>query len=322
MSLRIGILGAARVATYAMIAPAREVEGVEVAAVAARDPERARAYAAEHGIPATCANYDALIAAPDIDAIYNALPPNLHARWSVAALEAGKPVLCEKPFTLSLADTDAMLAAEARTGTLLMEAQHSHYHPISARMRQIAHSGMLGDIVHVEGRFTADLPYAPDELRFMPDVGGGALWDLGVYPTYWIRSVLREEPQVVSATQRLHAGGADVATEAQLVTPSGITATMACDMNARDFAASLTITGSRGRLHVRNLLAPQLGHALTLTVDAVTTEEQFPLRPTYAYQLEAFRDALATGVPPATRGANTRATVALLNAIRDKATRD
>ena len=319
MTLRIGILGAARVATYAMIAPAREVAGVEVAAVAARDPARAQAYADEHGITKTYPDYDTLIAAPDIDAIYNALPPNLHARWSIAALEAGKPVLCEKPFALSLADTDAMLASEARTGKLLMEAQHSHYHPLSVRMREIAHSGVLGDVVHVDARFTANLPYTPHELRYMPAVGGGALWDLGVYPAYWIGSVLPDEPQVMSAMQRLHEGGADIATDVQLATASGVTATLSCDMQAAAFAATLTITGSRGSLHVRNPLAPQMGHSLTLTVDGTTTEEQFPMRPTYIYQLEAFRDALSTRTPPPTRGKDTRATVALLNAIRDAA---
>ncbi len=104
MTLRIGILGAARVATYAMIAAARDVDGVEVTAVAARDPERAEAYASEHKIPKTYQDYQAIIEASDIDAVYNALPPNLHAQWSIAAVDAGKPVLCEKPFALTVAD--------------------------------------------------------------------------------------------------------------------------------------------------------------------------------------------------------------------------
>ena len=112
MTLRIGILGAARVATYAMIAAAKDVEGVTVAGVAARDPERARTYASTHNIPTVYEDYAALIASPDIDAVYNALPPNLHARWSIAALETGKQVLCEKPFALSVGDVEDMLAAE------------------------------------------------------------------------------------------------------------------------------------------------------------------------------------------------------------------
>lgn len=318
MSLRIGILGAARVATYAMIAPANDVSGVTLAGIAARDPARATAYAAQHGIAATFPDYQALIDSDEIDAIYNALPPNLHARWSIAALEAGKPVLCEKPFALSLADVDAMLDTEAHTGVLLMEAQHSHYHPLSARMRDVAASGVLGDIVEIDAWFDARVEDTGSELRYMPDVGGGALWDLGVYPAYWIRSVLGEEPTVVSAEARRHASGADIATGAELAFAGG-RATLRCDL-ARDFAAGMRITGTRGDLAVDNPLAPQRGHRFALTVDGITTEEHFPARPSYSYQLEAFRDAVAGGPPPSTRGADTRATVALLAAI-DAATR-
>jgi predicted dehydrogenase len=313
VSLRIGILGAARVATYALIAPSRDVSGVTLAGIAARDPARAADYAATHGIAETFVDYAALIASPAINAIYNALPPSLHARWSIAALEAGKPVLCEKPFALSLADVDAMLDAETRTGVLLMEAQHSHYHPLSVRMRDLCRSGAIGSIRHIDAQFDAPLSDDGHDLRYIPGVGGGALWDLGVYPAYWIRSVLGEEPIVVSASNKLHAGGADIATVADLAFEGG-NARLSCNMQA-DFAARIRIDGTRGTLTIENPLAPQSGHRFALTVDDVTTEEAFPDRPTYSYQLEAFRDALAGGPLPATRGADTRATVALLAAI-------
>jgi predicted dehydrogenase len=313
MSLRIGILGAARVATYALIAPSHDVSGVVLAGVAARDRTRAADYAATHGIETVFADYSALIASPAIDAVYNALPPSLHAQWSIAALEAGKPVLCEKPFALSLADVDAMLDAEARTGVLLMEAQHSHYHPLSARMRAVCRSGVIGDLRRIEAQFDAPVPDNGHELRYIQDVGGGALWDLGVYPAYWIRSVLGEEPVVVAASNRLHAGGADIATAAELSFTGG-TARLTCDMQA-DFAARILIEGTGGTLRIENPIAPQRGHRFELTVDGVTTDESFPVRPTYSYQLEAFRDAVAGGALPFTRGADTRATVALLAAI-------
>ncbi|NJM49789.1 MAG: Gfo/Idh/MocA family oxidoreductase [Sphingomonadales bacterium] len=127
--LRIGILGAARVAVYAMIEAAHGVDGVEVAAVASRDLAKAQTYAQNHGIGRAIGGYQALIDDPDIDAVYVALPPDAHAHWSIAAAEAGKPVLCEKPFTLDPAQVQEIIAAEARTGMLIMEAQHSHYHP-------------------------------------------------------------------------------------------------------------------------------------------------------------------------------------------------
>ena len=316
--LRIGILGAARVAIYALIAPAREVDDVIVSGVAARDAVRAKAYADANGIPTVYPDYASLIASPDIDAVYNALPPSLHAQWSIAALAAGKPVLCEKPFALSLADVDAMLAAEAQTGLLLMEAQHSHYHPLSTRMRAVVSSGHLGEIRHVHAHFNAPVADTGTELRYIADVGGGALWDLGIYPAYWIRSITGQEPQVINATQRLHPGGADCATEADLLMPSGATARLTCDMQA-PMEAWVRVEGSRGVMEVTNPLAPQLGHVLKLTIDGATVEEHFSRRSTYAYQLEAFRDAVTKGSTVATRGDDTRATVALLVAIRDAA---
>jgi predicted dehydrogenase len=321
VTLRIGILGAARVATYAMIAPAHAVDGVTVAGVAARDHGRAELYAREHGIAHVFADYAALIASPTIDAVYVALPPNLHAHWSIAALEAGKPVLCEKPFALTLADVEVMLDAEARTGVLLMEAQHSHYHPMNIRARAIMRSGVLGPIRHIAARFDAPVPDVPGELRYLPDVGGGALWDLGVYPAYWIRSLMGAEPEVVSATQRLHAGGADIETTAQLRMTCGATGTLTTNMQS-DFVADVRITGAHGTLTLINPLAPPRGHDLMLTIDGTTTHEQFPLKPSYEYQLEAFRDCLAHGTKPPTGGADTRATIAMLAAIQTIATKD
>ncbi len=320
MTLRIGMLGAARVATYAMIDAARDVDGVMVAGLAARDPVRARAYADQHGIARVFADYDDLIASPDIDAVYVALPPNLHAFWSIAALNAGKPVLCEKPFALTMADVDVMLDAEARSGVLLMEAQHSHYHPLAARMRAVVQDGMLGKLLRVAAHFSALVPDTGDELRYLPDVGGGALWDLGVYPAYWIRSATGEEPQLVSARQRLHASGADIATEANLRLANGAPVHLACDM-AAPFSAAIRFDGARGSLDIVNPLAPHLpqGHRFVLTVDGIAREEQFPGRSTYSNQLEAFRDAVLHGTPVATRGADTRATMALLTAIADRA---
>ena len=318
MTLRIGILGAARVATYAMIDAAKHVDGVTVAAVAARDPDRARDYASKHGIPTVFDSYDALLESDEIDAVYNALPPSLHAHWSIAALDAGKPVLCEKPFALTLQDTDAMLAAEARTGLSLMEAQHSHYHPLSARMRDVVRSGVLGAIHTVDAVFDAPVSKDAGEIRYDPALGGGALWDLGVYPVYWIRSALGEEPDIVSAQQRLASSGADIETHAELKTATGTRITLSCNMDA-PFAAHIRFEGERGTLAITNPLAPQAGHSFALTVGGTALDEHFPARASYAYQLDAFRDAVTRGGPVATRGADTRATIALLTAIQDAA---
>ncbi len=322
MTLRIGILGAARVATYALIAPAREVDGVMVAGIAARDSERAKAYAKTHAIALVFPTYDALIASREIDVVYNALPPNLHARWSIAALAAGKPVLCEKPFALSVVDVDAMLAAEARSGLLLMEAQHSHYHPLSARMREVVRNGILGPIRRIEAVFDVPVSKGDSEIRYLPDIGGGALWDLGVYPAYWIRSTMSEEPIILDAHQMLAPSGADIVTKASLALPSGATATLTCNMDA-PFRASFTAIGRDATLRVTNPLSPQSGHTFCISAnDGAQKFETFPLRSSYAYQLEAFRDAVVHGAPVPTHGADSLATIRMLAAIRAKAKKD
>ncbi len=314
MTLRIGILGAARVAVYAMIAAAKEVEDVAVVAVAARDPDRARAYAKEHDIPNVYPDYAALIASADVDAVYNALPPNLHARWSITALEAGKPVLCEKPFTLTITDTQAMLAAEVRTGKVLMEAQHTYYHPRHARIREIVQSGMLGKIRHISSQFDVPIPQSPDEIRWNGPVGGGALWDLGVYPMFWLREAMGEEPLLVSASHRLNESGADIETRAAFTFPGGATGEIACSME-RDFMAWLKIQGDIGTLIVDNPLSPP-EQTLKLDIHGDVHEEAFTARPTYTFQLEAFRDAVLHGAPVRTRGEDSLTTITLLSDIR------
>ena len=318
MTLRIGIVGAARVATYAMIAAAREVDGVMVQAVAARDPARARVYADEHGIAQVYPDYQALIDADDVDAIYVALPPGLHAHWSIAALAAGKPVLCEKPFALTIADAEAMVTAESAHGGLLMEAQHSHYHPLSAFMRTMVQSGDLGSITAVAAEFCAPIAATPGELRYDHAVGGGALWDLGVYPAYWARSALGEALTVERAHGRYVAGdpqsGADIATDAVLRSERGTAITISCAMD-QPFRAHIHFAGDKGWLDIRNPLAPHMGHDCRWEVDGIAHARAFDAPSTYALQLAAFRDAALSGAPVPTRGADTLATMRLLTAI-------
>jgi predicted dehydrogenase len=321
MTLRIGILGAARVATYAMIGAAKEVEGVTVAAVAARDPERAKAYAQTHDIAHVFPDYAALIASPEIDAVYNALPPNLHAKWSIAALEAGKPVLCEKPFALCVEDVEAMLAAEARTGKLLMEAQHSHYHPIGARMREVVQSGLIGSVRHISACFNAEVKRTPTEIRWDPEVGGGALWDLGVYPVYWLRSIIGQQPRALSAQQTLADSGADIRTSASLIFASGARGTIETDM-AGALSVWVNVEGSAGTMRVENPLSAAFPQSVILNINGSQTVETFSRRPSYAFQLEAFRDAVLHDAPVPTCGEDSLATIRLLAAIRDTARKE
>jgi predicted dehydrogenase len=190
--LRLGVLGTARITPFAVIRPARQIPGVQVSAVASRDPLCARRFARKYGIPQTHSSYTALIDDPDIDAAYNPLPNSLHAEWSQRALQAGKHVLCEKPLT-SNAEEAVQLAEIAKTsGRFLIEAFHYRYHPLALRMKPIVDSGELGRVRHLEASFCITIP-EPGNIRFRYDLAGGATMDVGCYPINLLRYLAAAE---------------------------------------------------------------------------------------------------------------------------------
>ena len=197
--IRMGILGAAKIAPKAFIESATRRDDCEIVCVAARDSARASAYAAEHGIPEIAESYEALIARPDIDLIYNALPPHRHADLTIAALEAGKAVLCEKPFAMNAAEARRMVEASRRTGRPLVEAYHYRFHPMFLNVLEQVQSGAIGKLCAIRSEFSVAIKYRPGELRHDPALGGGALMDLGCYALHWARIVAGSEPAVRSA---------------------------------------------------------------------------------------------------------------------------
>ncbi|MEI8082305.1 MAG: Gfo/Idh/MocA family oxidoreductase, partial [Actinomycetes bacterium] len=160
--VRIGVLGAARIAPGALIKPAKDIAEVVVAAVAARDVSRAETFAAKHGIAGVHDSYEALIADPDVDAVYNPLPNGLHGRWTRAAIEAGKHVLCEKPFTANAAEAREIAELAAGSDRVVMEAFHYRYHPLALRAEEIIASGELGVLQRVDVAFCFPLPKFSD----------------------------------------------------------------------------------------------------------------------------------------------------------------
>ena len=204
--LRIGTLGAARITSSALIKPARQTPEVTVAAVAARDPERARRFAAKHRIRRVHDSYQALIDDPAIDAIYNPLPNSLHAQWTLRAIEAGKHVLCEKPFTANATEAADVAAAAAASGLVVMEAFHYRYHPLARRMQEVA-AEEIGPLRYLEASLCFPLPRFSD-IRYSYNLAGGATMDAGCYAINWLRMLGPGEPEVLSARAKLH--GPDV----------------------------------------------------------------------------------------------------------------
>jgi len=314
MAIRIGLLGASKIATGAVIAPARGNPDFIVTAVAARDPERARVYAAEHGVAAVAEDYAALLRRDDVDLVYNALPPAGHRRWTIAALEAGKDVLCEKPFARNAGEARDMVAAATSAGRVLIEAFHYRFHNIMRAAVALAHEGALGKLRSVEAMFDAPIPPTPGELRWSAEQGGGALMDLGCYPVHAVRSIVGAEPEVVGATG-VFENGVDASMRADLVFPGGVTGAIACSMTAPGFSAKLIVAGDRGTLEIINFLAPQRGCRFTTVIDGVTREHCVDGPSTYAAQLAHVAEVLAGRIPPLTGEADAIGNMAAIDAI-------
>jgi predicted dehydrogenase len=314
-TLRIGTLGAARITPNALIKPARNNTEAEVVAVAARDRSKAEAYAAKHGIPKVHGSYEDVIADPEIDAIYNPLPNGLHAEWTIAALEAGKHVLCEKPFTANAKEAEDVAATATRTGLVVMEAFHYRYHPLAARMREVVESGELGTIKRVETALCFPLPKFSD-IRYQYNLAGGATMDVGTYTVHVARLLGGEEPEVVSAVAKLRTPDVDRAMRAELSFPSGHTGRVTCSMwSSRVINTSARVTGDRGELRVINWTAPQLWSRFRVKADGKARTEKFTRRPTYEFQLDAFCNAVLRNEPTLTPPVDSIANMRVLDAI-------
>lgn len=318
--LKIGILGASGIAPAAILQPAGRRTDAVVTAVAARNGDIAAAYALTHNIERSYGSYGELLADPDIDLVYNALPPSAHAEWSIAALEAGKDVLCEKPFAMNAAQARRMTDSAAATGRRLIEAFHDRYHPLSAELDEVRQTGRLGDIVSLHGDFVARNPFDPLAIRHDPALGGGALMDLGCYPAHWIRAFMQEEPVVTGAVATLNPSGADMSIDAGLEFPSGATGRITASMHDDAVEGStLTIVGTQGTLRVENLVFPSAGHSITETVGEITRFWTVRGATTYDHQLEAIVLALASGEPLPTEGDDPILNMVLIDSIYQSA---
>jgi predicted dehydrogenase len=312
--LRFGILGAARIAPAALIGPARGDPRVEVVAVAARDAARAAAFAQAHGVARSHASYEAVIEADDLDAVYIALPISEHRRWTIAALRAGKHVLCEKALACNADEAATIADAAARSGRVVMEAFHYRYHPLMLRALAVIRSGALGRLQSIEASFTVPIPDASD-IRHQYPLGGGMMMDIGCYPIHWIRHLTGEEPEDLLATVYAR-GDIDITVTAAARLRSGCSARIHASMDPGcRFAAHLVARGNDGTLVIDNPLSPQDGHTFTLTTAGQTVHESFDRRPTYAYQLDAFVDAVVDGTPLPTDATDSIHTLRAIDAV-------
>ena len=224
--LRIGVLGAARIARL-FVEAVRPSRKVSVTAVASRDADRAAAFARDTRIARVHASYDALLADPQVEAVYVPLPNNLHATWSIRAVQAGKHVLCEKPLAASAADARAMFEAARRAGVYLVEAYPYRAQPQTLTLRQLLAEGTIGRPILVQASFGFPLADAAN-IRMRPDLAGGALMDAGSYPVSLVRTIAGAAPRRVSAMSQWGPTGVDVTTLASMEFADGLLAQVSC----------------------------------------------------------------------------------------------
>jgi predicted dehydrogenase len=297
-TLRIGVLGAARIVPIALVQPARQMPNVTIAAIAARDPERARLFATRQNIARVHDSYEELLTDPELDAVYIALPNGLHGRWTIAALEAGNHVLCEKPFTANADEAREVAVVARRTGLVAMEAFHYRYHALIHRMLEIISSGELGQVNRIETMFCVPM-LALKDIRWDLSLAGGALMDVGSYAIHLLRTLAGAEPAVVTAKAKVLKPSVDRLVHAELAFSDGRTGSVTASLlSARLLTASARVIGSIGVMHALNPIAPQYFHRLTVTSPQGRRVEKVARQPsTYAAQLQAFAAAVLQDAP-------------------------
>ena len=324
--LRWGVLSTANIATEKVIPGLRRSPRSEVLAIASRADGPAQQAAARLGIPRAYGSYEALLADPDVDAIYNPLPNHLHGEWTIAAARAGKHVLCEKPLALTADDAIRMAEACRDAGVLLMEAFMYRHHPSWVAARELVASGRIGELTAVDSWFSY-YNDDPANIRNILDAGGGALYDIGCYCVNLSRMLFGTEPvRVQSAIRRDPTTGVDVVTSGILEFGAGI-ATFGCSTRV-ETDQRVDIYGTTGRISIEIPfnIPPDRPTRIFVTaggeppVAPATETLTFDTADPYACEADRFAEAVLDGVPlpvdPSDAVANLRVIEALFAAAR------
>ncbi len=285
--LNWGIIGAGRISRK-FAAGLRESQECRLAAVASRDPMRAEAIAAELGAPVAHSSYAALLADPQVQAVYIALPNSMHAEWAIHAATAGKHVLCEKPLAATAADAEAMFTAARSNQVWLMEAFMYRFHPRTIALQELIRSGAVGAIQFIRAGFSFSLD-RPGDVRWNPDLAGGALYDAGCYPLNLARALIGETPQRAWATARWSQSGVDETLAATVEYPNGAIAQITCSFRA-SFQQQVQIVGNDGVIEIDQCFTmhpDQPTHIRLWRGNHFAQLERIEIAPTNHYRLEA-----------------------------------
>jgi predicted dehydrogenase len=320
-AVRWGILSTAGIATGKVIAGMQHADRCEVLAIASRDERRARDAASSLGIPRAYGSYEALLADPDVDAVYVPLPNHLHPEWTMRAARAGKHVLCEKPLAMTAAEAREMVAACEDAGVRLMEAFMYRLHPSWVAAREVVASGRIGSLVAVDTWFSY-FNDDPANIRNIREAGGGALYDIGCYAVNLSRMLFGAEPTGLKASiTRDPDSGVDIVTSAILEFATGV-ATFTCSTRMEP-EQRVDIYGTRGRIRIPipfNIPPDRPTSVLIVAggeppVSPGVEERTFPARDPYAVESEAFATAILDGGPLPTPPADAIANLEVIEAL-------
>jgi predicted dehydrogenase len=319
--LRWGILSTANIAVEKVIPGMRSAKRAEVLGIASRDQGRAEATARQLGIPRAYGSYEALLADPDIDAVYVPLPNHLHAQWGIAAARAGKHVLCEKPLAMTAADAEALVDAGRESGVTIMEAFMYRQHPSWVAVRELLASGRIGRLTAVDSWFSYYLE-DPTNIRNIQDVGGGALYDIGCYCINLSRMLFGEEPASVASTiVRDPASGVDILTSALLVFPAGV-ATFTCATRVEP-DQRVSIYGTTGRIEIEipfNIPPDRATRVFVIAggdppVAPATEILEFAPADPYGVEVDRFAEAVLDGAPVPVTGEDSVANMRVIERL-------
>ena len=314
--LNWGFLSTARI-NRALIHPLNASPRNRLLAVASRSKSTAELYALEWKIPRAYGSYEALLEDPEIDVIYNPLPNHLHAEWTIKALQAGKHVLCEKPFALSLAEVEAMSAAARQTGKVLAEAFMYRHHPQTLKAQAIVNSGALGRLQLIRGAFTFTLN-REGNFRFNKEMGGGSLWDVGCYPISYARALVGAEPLEVFGWQVNGPGGADLTFVGQMRFENGVHAQFDSGFSS-PFRAYMEIVGSEATLNIPVPFKPGRNEIMHLHRGEALERIKIPGQDLYSGEVEDMAEAVLLGKPPLISLEDSRGNVAAILALLESA---
>ena len=317
--IRWGLVSTANINRRVIPAIRQSARG-QLTAVASRDMSKSTAYAAEWQIPSAFGSYEAMLASDEVDAVYISLPNHLHAEWSIKALEAGKHVLCEKPFAITLEEVDRMIAAARQTGLVLAEAFMYRHHPQTKIVGDWVREGRLGDIARISAVFNFS-GMQPDNVRLKPEWGGGSLWDVGVYPVSLAQYIMGGPPRWVFGDQRLGDSGVDMVFAGQMHYDGQRMAQLSSSFQT-PFHARAEITGTEGTLTLQRpfTFMDDGGQYLYFTPpDGDPEPVPVPDKPLYLGEIEDMHAAILDGRPNYLTLAETRNHVRTILALYESA---